>query len=789
MIDRLREQWRANRGEAGAMRAQQATARARRRALGQRLYHQVNELFVVHPADFFTFLQLAGKWILLGGAAGVLAGTASYIFLITLAWATATRLAQPALLYALPFIGCGVGWLYYRFGGAAALGNNLVIDEVNNNRAQIPWRMAPLVLLGTVLTHLGGGSAGREGTAIQMGASLADGLRRLLGLSGEDRRLLLMAGISGGFSSVFGVPAAGFVFGMEVQGIGRIRYEGIIPCLVAAFVGDLVGRAWGAPHSHYPQFQAIPLDALLVLKVALAGVAFGLTSLLFVELTHGIKQLMSRLSPWTPLYPLLGGVAVIGLTWLVGTRDYLGLSLPLITASVEGTGVMPGAFALKLLFTAITLGTGYLGGEVTPLFVIGATLGDALQGVLGGPPGLLAAVGLVAVFAGASNTPLACAIMGIELFGGGLTPYLFLGCVVAYLASGHRGIYMTQRVHEPKTAVTDLQAEESLHSLRARHGGWLPPIPRLSSTLEQKRVRTLMTAPAVAVQADESLQAVVAKALQAGIRALPVLDEGGQVIGIITDNDLLRGELAINLHQLQQMTPTERAPWLATAASLQAAQVMSQPVISVRTSATVADALTLLRRHNLKRLPVLDEDGRLAGLLTRSDLLRELAFEQVLAGEQSSFFDWRVRVGEVEREAAVTVAATTPLHTVVALLQQALQMRAVVVDEAGHPIGMLSESDLLRRVAPSQRGAVMAALHEPGKAADLYLPQPAAELMTTPLLTVTADSAAFDAIRLLMTNQIKRLPVVDANGQVIGLVNRRTLLYGLLRRTEPVDVL
>ena len=251
MIDRLRTQWR-NKGIGGSsVRAQQATARARRRALEQRVYQHLDELFVIHPADFFAFLRLAGKWTLLGGAAGVMAGTASYIFLISLAWATATRLAYPALLYALPLIGFGVGWLYYRFGDTAGLGNNLVIDEVNNNRAKIPLRMAPLVLLGTILTHLGGGSAGREGTAIQMGASLADGLRRAIGLTGEDRRLLLMAGISGGFGSVFGVPAAGFVFGMEVQGIGRIRYEGIIPCLVASFIGDLVGRAWGAPHERH----------------------------------------------------------------------------------------------------------------------------------------------------------------------------------------------------------------------------------------------------------------------------------------------------------------------------------------------------------------------------------------------------------------------------------------------------------------------------------------------------------------------------------------------------------
>jgi len=165
--------------------------------------------------------------------------------------------------------------------------------------------MAPLVLLGTIVTHLCGGPAGHEGTAIQMGASLADELRRLFKLTGKDRRLLIMAGISGGFGSVFGVPAAGFVFGMEVQGIGRIRYEGIIPCLVASFVGELVARMWGAPHAHYPQFALTALASLLLLKVALAGVAFGVM------------------------------------------RDYLGLSLPLIAESVEGTGVMPWAFALK----------------------------------------------------------------------------------------------------------------------------------------------------------------------------------------------------------------------------------------------------------------------------------------------------------------------------------------------------------------------------------------------------------------------------------------------------------
>ncbi|MFN8440422.1 MAG: chloride channel protein [Caldilineaceae bacterium] len=781
MMGRLWSRWR-NEELSGQLRAQQATNRAKRRALGVHMYQGLNELFAFHFIDFVYFLKIALKWTVLGGVAGILAGTASWIFLTSLAWATATRLANPALLYALPLAGLAVGWLYYRFGGNAALGNNLVIDEVNSNRSKIPLRMAPFVLLGTIVTHLFGGSAGREGTAIQMGASLADGVRRVLGLTGEDRRLLLMAGISGGFGSVFGVPAAGFVFGMEVQSMGRIRYEGIIPCLAAAFIGDLVTRAWGTPHAHYPQLPETAMDLLLLSKVALAGIAFGLTSMLFVELTHAIKQIMIRITTWKPLYPVIGGVMVIGLTWLVGTRDYLGLSLPLITASVTGENVLPWAFAIKLLFTAVTLGTGYLGGEVTPLFVIGATLGSALAGLFGLPPALLASIGMVAVFAGASNTPLACAIMGIELFGGGAAPYLFAGCVVAYLASGHRGIYVTQQVVHPKTKLDDLQPDDNLKSLQERRkGGWLPALPAFTGTLEQKSVRTIMTAPAIYAREDASLEETIAQALRAGVRAVPVLNAASQVIGIVTDNDLERAGIKTNLHLLQQMDAKERVPWLAQAKHIGVQQVMSQPVITVSHQATVATALQLLRQHHLKRLPVVDQAGHLIGLLTRSDLLRQLMFEQAETDKQTTFFDWSVRVDEVELEPAVTVAASMPLQELLPLLQRALQVRAVVVNDAGQAIGMISESDLLSRIEQRQRVTILTALRNQGEVEPLHLSQTVGDLMTTPVITVNAESRAFDAIRLLIDNQIKRLPVVDHDGKVLGLVNRRALLYGLLR--------
>lgn len=426
---------------------------------------KLSELVHLKPQDLLRLIHTSSKWLFIGGTVGILGGTASAIFLISLAWATETRIANTQLLYFLPVIGFIVAYSYHKFGANAKGGNNLVIAEANKRDAIIPLRMAPLVLSGTVLTHLFGGSAGREGTAIQMGASLADTFRRILKLKDHDKRLIIMAGISAGFGSVFGVPIAGFLFGMEVQKVGKIRYEGMIPCLIASVIGDATTRYLGAPHAHYPHFADIDLELLLAAKVALAGLLFGLTSLTFIELTHAVKYTLSKITPYTPLYPVIGGSIIVILSLIMGTRDYNGLSLPLIDAAVTGVGVASFAFAVKLIFTSITLGSGYLGGEVTPLFVIGSTLGFSLGSWLGVDPGLLAAIGLVAVFAGASNTPIACSLMGIELFGSGAGLYIFIGCIGAYLSSGHRGIYLTQMLAVSKndtTAQNDLKKLEQM---------------------------------------------------------------------------------------------------------------------------------------------------------------------------------------------------------------------------------------------------------------------------------------------------------------------------------------
>jgi H+/Cl- antiporter ClcA len=399
-------------------------------------------------------LRLVGhlaRWIVLGAVVGVLAGLSSAAFLVSLDWVTRLRIDHPWLLWLLPVAGFAVGLAYHFGAGRAAAGNNLIIDEIHEPTAWIPRRMAPLVYAGTIVTHLFGGSAGREGTALQMAGSLTDGVSRLLRLGPEDRRLMLIAALAGGFGAVFGVPIAGCVFGLEVQSVGRVRYDAIVPALTASVVGDLVVRGLGVHHTPVPVIAVDELNGVLLGKVALAGLLFGLTGVVFGELTHGLRRLLGGTNLWPPLRPVLGGVAVIGLTYLVDSRDYLGLSLPLITAALAGgAGVIAFAFALKLVFTAVTLGSGFQGGEVTPLFVIGATLGATLGTLLGVPVPLMAALGFVAVFAGAANVPLACTIMGVELFGSQGLVLFAVACVVAYVFSSHRGIYGSQRVDTPK---------------------------------------------------------------------------------------------------------------------------------------------------------------------------------------------------------------------------------------------------------------------------------------------------------------------------------------------------
>jgi H+/Cl- antiporter ClcA len=412
--------------------------------------------------------------VALGIVAGVPAGLASFVFLRLLDTVIDFREDEaPWLVYLLPFAGFAIVAFYHHLGGRAVRGSNLVIEEVHepidtnpldtgqpdadaradgsgsgdvngeSNGNGVPARLAPMVMTAATAGHLFGAAVGREGAAIQMSASIADTIARTFGLRGRLRRELLVAAIAAGFGSLFGMPIAGAVFALEVQAVGRVRFEAVLASITGALVGARVVTALGVEHPFTPRLD-LDVDVWMAARLAAAGLAFGLCASLFVWMTHAVKDVLAPVA-YPPIRGAIVGVVVVLATFVVG-RDYLSLSLPLADAALAGASVATFAFLGKIFFTAVCLGGGLPGGEVAPLFVVGSTLGSTLAGPLDIPRPVLAGVGFVSVLAGAANTPIACTILAVELFGGGLLIPAAITCAVAFVSSSHVGIYPAQMV-------------------------------------------------------------------------------------------------------------------------------------------------------------------------------------------------------------------------------------------------------------------------------------------------------------------------------------------------------
>ena len=404
---------------------------------------------VMNFQEYNKILLTVFKWILICLLTGFLSGSASAFFLVSLEFVTQFRMHHTWIIWLLPIGGLLIGFLYHYYGESVVKGNNLLLEEYENPKKVIPLKMAPLVLLGTLLTHLFGGSAGREGTAVQMGGAIADQFTKFFQLDNSERKMLIILGISAGFASVFGTPLAGAIFALEVLFFSKINLKSIVLSFFVAYIAYFTVEFWQIQHTHY-NIPIVPeIDFTTLFYTIIIGILSGLAALLFSRSTHFWGSFFSKNIKFPPLRPFIGGIVLAIAIAGFGFTKFSGLGVPVIVDSFSNANPWYD-FLLKILFTGFTLGAGFKGGEVTPLFFIGATLGSALSIIVPLPIALLAGMGFVAVFSGATHTPIACTIMGIELFGIHPGIFIAIACVIAYFSSGSIGIYKSQIVKGPK---------------------------------------------------------------------------------------------------------------------------------------------------------------------------------------------------------------------------------------------------------------------------------------------------------------------------------------------------
>ena len=381
------------------------------------------------------------KWMVLGGVIGLVGGIIGSLFHIGVDTATQVRLAHSWVLYLMPVGGLAIVGLY-RLTKTEGKGTNDIIASVHFGE-QVPGLLVPVIFVSTVITHLCGGSAGREGAALQIGGGIGYQAGRLLRLGEKDLPLATLCGMSGVFAALFGTPLTATVFALEVISVGVLYYAGLVPCLTAALTGYLVSVLMGVPPTRFT--VTVPgLEVRTMLLVMVLALLCAVVSILFCRGLHGVERLLKRTLKNPYLRVAVGAAVLIGLT-LLTNGDYNGAGMEVIGRAIAGQAD-PWAWVWKLLFTAITIGCGFKGGEVVPSFFVGAAFGCVAAGWLGLPAGFGAAMGLVSVFCGAVNCPLASIILSVELFGSAGAPYFAVACALSYLLSGYCGLYSSQTI-------------------------------------------------------------------------------------------------------------------------------------------------------------------------------------------------------------------------------------------------------------------------------------------------------------------------------------------------------
>ena len=389
------------------------------------------------------------KWSALALVIGSVAGAAGTIFSMGVSWATGFRLSHPSMLFFLPVSGLLIVWMYHSFHEEGNRGTNMVIDAISSNERVTP-ATGPLIFFSTILTHLGGGSSGREGAALQLGGSIGNSFGEWFKLDERDKKIAIMCGMSAVFSALFGTPVAAAIFSLEVVSIGVLYYAALVPCVFSSFLAVGIARAAGLEGEHFPVEMIPVLDLKAVGLLVLLGILCAAVSILFCVLLHTAEHAYRKDFPDARVRILAGSFLFIALTLLSGTRDYCGSSMGLIESSIEGSARYE-AFLMKMLFTAVALGAGFKGGEIVPTLCVGAALGCAFGEITGFAPSLCAACGMAALFAGLTNCPITSLVIALELFGYEGMEYFSIIIAVAFALSGYYGLYASQKFVYSKT--------------------------------------------------------------------------------------------------------------------------------------------------------------------------------------------------------------------------------------------------------------------------------------------------------------------------------------------------